>query len=110
MGIEIPGGMLRATQGPRAPRPGPAGSPSGAAQVLRFCAVGLTTTVAYFGLGSISALQVLAPRASAVAGFAVLGLADALATVARFVLLRFAMYDPRRQSSQPPDISRRTAA
>jgi putative flippase GtrA len=139
--------------------------------VLRFCAVGLTTTVAYFGLfwllsavaapdlanlvallvttvantaanrrltfgvrgrqrlgrahagglvafglsltmttGSISALQVLAPRASAVAGFAVLGLANALATVARFVLLRFAMYDPRRQSSQPPDISRRTAA
>ena len=171
MGIQILAGTQRSIQGHRALRSEPAGAPSSRSQILRFCAVGLTTTVAYFGLfwllravaapllanlgallvtalantaanrrltfgvtgrqrlarahaggllafglsltmttGSISALQVLAPRASAVAGFAALGLANALATVARFMLLRFAIYDPRRHSTPPPDISRRTAA
>jgi putative flippase GtrA len=163
VGIEIPAGMVRATQGHRALRGHPAEGLSSRAQVLRFCAVGLTTTVAYFGLfwllravaaptlanllallvttvantaanrrltfgvrgrrhnarahaggllafglsltmttGSISALQVVAPRAGALVGFAALGLANALATVARFVLLRFAIYDPRRHSSPAP--------
>jgi putative flippase GtrA len=139
--------------------------------MLRFGAVGLTTTVAYFGLfwllravaapalanllallvttlantaanrrltfgvrgrerlarahasgllafglsltittGSLSALQLAAPRAGAMVELAALGLANLLATVARFLLLRAAVYHPRRHSSQPPDISRRTAA
>jgi putative flippase GtrA len=171
MGIEILATRQRGTQGPPATRPLAAAGAASRSQILRFGAVGLITTVAYFGLywllrglvaatvanllalvattlantaanrrltfgvkgrehlarahaggllafglsltmttGSLSALQVLAPRAGAVAGLAALGLANALATVVRFALLRLAIYHPGRQSNQPPDISRRTAA
>jgi putative flippase GtrA len=59
--------------------------------------------------GTISALQLAAPRAGALVELGALGLANALATVARFLLLRSAIYHPRR-SRQLPDSSRRNAA
>jgi putative flippase GtrA len=140
------------------------------AQILRFGAVGLTTTMAYFAIfwvlratvtpalanllalvlttlantaanrrltfgvrgrqrllrahaggllafglsltmttGTISALQLAAPRAGALVELGALGLANAVATVARFLLLRAAIYHPGR-SRQLPDSSRRNAA
>jgi putative flippase GtrA len=69
-------------------------------------AFGLSLTMT---TGTISALQLAAPGAGALVELVALGLANALATVARFLLLRAAIYDPRR-SRQLPDTSRRKAA
>ena len=171
MGSGILAGLQRTTRERPTLRPPWADGQTTGAQILRFGAVGLTTTVAYFGLfwllqtvaapalanvlallmttvantaanrrltfgvkgrerlthahasgllafglsltmttGSISALQLAAPRAGALVELGALGLANALATVARFLLLRASIYHPRRQSSQPPDVSRRTTA
>jgi putative flippase GtrA len=69
-------------------------------------AFGLSLTMT---TGTIWALQLAAPRAGALLELSALGLANALATIARFLLLRAAIYHPLR-SSQPPDSSRRNAA
>jgi putative flippase GtrA len=84
---------------------------SGRQRLLRAHAGGLLA----FGLsltmttGTISALQMAAPRAGTLVELGGLGLANALATVARFLLLRAAIYHPRG-SRQLPDTSRRNAA
>jgi putative flippase GtrA len=69
-------------------------------------AFGLSLTMT---TGTIWALQLAAPRAGALLELSALGLANALATIARFLLLRAAIYHPLR-SSQPSDSSRRNAA
>jgi putative flippase GtrA len=84
---------------------------TGRQRLLRAHAGGLLA----FGLsltmttGTISALQLAAPRAGTLVELGALGLASALATVARFLLLRAAIYHPRR-SRQLPESSRRKAA
>jgi putative flippase GtrA len=69
-------------------------------------AFGLSLTLT---TGSISALQMAVPRAGVLLELGVLGLANAVTTVARFLLLRAALYHPLRRSAEPT-VSRRNAA
>jgi putative flippase GtrA len=50
VGIQVLAGRQRVTRGHGILRSGPVDRRSGRAQILSFCAVGLTTTAAYFGL------------------------------------------------------------